>query len=92
MSGLRKGKGGERWMLVPSRERWDGKMESIRDWWMGLYRRRARSLSEVELGYLGVSQMRCDDCGNDGADMAAMIAELTAKMGLSAAIGWKAAV
>jgi hypothetical protein len=73
MSGLRKGRGGERWMLVPSRERWDGKMEGIRQWWEGLYRRRERR----------------DDGGNDGA-IEAMLAELTAKMGLSAAIDRKA--
>jgi hypothetical protein len=37
MAGFSPGKNRVPWNTVPSREREEGKMEKIRDWWIGLY-------------------------------------------------------
>jgi len=46
MSGLKQKDWRERWMLMPSKDRENGKMESLRDWWLGLYERRRAGDSE----------------------------------------------
>lgn len=51
MSGLKGKEYGDRWMLHPSRERGNGKMESLREWWKGLYeRRRGAGKDGVDIG------------------------------------------
>jgi len=77
MSGLRGKTYGDRWMLHPSRERENGQMESLRDWWMGLYERRTKSDAA--------------DDGGQSVDVAEMIAALTQKLGMPA-MKWGAAV
>jgi len=51
MSGFKPNQYGQKHAFAPSREREDGKMESLRQWWGGLYlRRRATSaVSKEEL-------------------------------------------
>jgi len=68
MSGLRQDRRELRWMLWPSRERENGQMESLRDWWMGLYERRTKP----DVG----------DDGNRPVEIAAMLAELSSKWGM----------
>ncbi len=38
MAGFKPGKNGRPWILQPSREREEGKMENLREWWIQLYR------------------------------------------------------
>jgi hypothetical protein len=71
MSGLKQKERSARWMLTPSRERESGRMESLRDWWLGLYKRRRRA----------------DEGEGCGAEFAAMLEQLVKGMDLTAAIG-----
>jgi len=50
MSGLKQKERCDRWMLRPSKERENGKMQRLRDWWLGLYeRRRAAGEGSVDV-------------------------------------------
>lgn len=38
MSGFKRDENGRQWIAMPSKERENGKMEKIREWWLNLYK------------------------------------------------------
>jgi hypothetical protein len=67
MSGFAPGKYGPAWIHLPSKERENGQMESIREWWIALYKPSEKRLKTIAI---------------QKADVACMLASLTESLSL----------